>query len=43
MTDEVVVPDDADESYDPGYNAVADASHGDEELGDVPDEAVQND
>lgn len=37
-----VVPEDADEEFDPGYEGVADETHGDEELADIPDEEVQN-
>lgn len=36
----IYVPEDADESFDPGYVPVEDPHHGDEELGDVPDEEV---
>ncbi len=38
----VVVPDDADENYDPGYEGVADENHGDEELADIPDDEVSD-
>lgn len=42
MTNPDVVPDDADEDFDPGYEPVEDPHHGDEELGDVPDEEVND-
>ena len=37
---EIVVPDDADENYDSGYDAVEDTGHGDKELGEIPNDAV---
>jgi len=39
---DTVVPDDADETFDPGYEGVEDESHGEEELGDIPDGEVEN-
>jgi hypothetical protein len=42
MTDETTVPDDADEFFDTDYDDVEDDSHGDDELGDIPNEAVDD-
>lgn len=42
MRDYITVPEDADEDFDPGYEEVEDTEHGDEELGDIPDEEVED-
>lgn len=38
----LVVPEDAADDFDPEYLGVEDDSHGDEELGDIPDDEVND-